>query len=323
MLKALVHAARRWLKETAWPGGNVLVRSSRQLGRPVEGVPRPDYRPLDRLVLTDGVSRTLFEEYDAHRRGPRGEEETGWMLLGHRREKEAVALATLPAGTRSEAGIAHVRFNSEAQAVASRMVRRLDRQLGILGVVHTHPGSLRHPSSGDYDGDRPWVRQLRGGEGVFGIGTADGRKAEAAVATQPKPHSQCYLGLRFTWYALGEEDRRYRPLPVSLTIGPDLARPLHDVWPTLEIHAQRLEHLYRRLANLRVEVVAGDGGPALEVIVPLDEPADCLRVLLHEEEIEYYLVRKGEWLAGAGREPFIDRGVYLMLAELSALEQRT
>ncbi len=323
MLKTLVDAARRLLGEL---GRGWLVRPGPawraiepSADRP-ELALRPVYRPLDRVVLTDEVSRTLFEEYEAHRQGPRGEEETGWVLLGHRREKEAVVLATLPAGARSEAGIAHVRFNSEAQAVASRMVRRIDRQLGIVGIVHTHPGSLRHPSGGDYDGDRQWVRLLRGGEGVFGIGTADAKKAEAGVALQPKPHSQCFLGLRFTWYALAEEDRRYRPLPVSWTIGPDLARPLHEVWPTLEIHAERLESLYRRLANLQVEAIASDDGPMLQVVVPLDEPLDCLRVVLRGERIEYYLIRKGKWLASESPEPRLDRGVYLLLAALSGSE---
>ena len=46
-------------------------------------------RRLESLVLTDEVSRTLFEEYAEHRNGPRGREETGWLLLGHRLEREA------------------------------------------------------------------------------------------------------------------------------------------------------------------------------------------------------------------------------------------
>src|SRR5688572_26730966 len=45
--------------------------------------------PLRRFRLTDGVSRTLFEEYSRHRRGDTGEEETGWVLLGLRERDEA------------------------------------------------------------------------------------------------------------------------------------------------------------------------------------------------------------------------------------------
>ena len=220
----------------------------------------PQSSPLRRLSqvrLTDGVGRTLFEEYSAHRAN-RGEVETGWILLGLREADEAIVVATLPAGAEADAGVAHVRFNSEAQALASRIVRQSDRRLRILGVVHTHPGSLRHPSDGDLRGDRQWVKQLRGGDGIFGIGTADAvEQGPALVAHQPRPHVQVWGELRFTWYGLAAGDRSYRTLPVEVTYGPDLARPLHDLWPVLEAHAPRLERLYKQQAGLRFEVATG------------------------------------------------------------------
>src|SRR5262249_28845468 len=149
------------------------------------------YQALERLLLTDGVARTLFEEYAAHRAAARGEEETGWVLMGLREAVQAVAVATLPAGTKSDASAAHVRFNSIGQALGSRIVRQTDKRLTILGVVHTHPGSLRHPSDGDLRGDREWIAHLRGKEGVFGIGTADGAEANGSLfAAQPRPHVQ-------------------------------------------------------------------------------------------------------------------------------------
>jgi proteasome lid subunit RPN8/RPN11 len=278
----------------------------------------PAYRPLESIVLTDGVSRTLFEEYAEHRRGERGDEETGWVLMGLRTASEAVALATLPAGAECEAGVAHVRFNAEAQAVGSRILRREDRRLQILGVVHTHPGRLRHPSSGDLDGDREWVTKLRAAEGVFGIGTAQGDtdSAQTSVATQPEQHVQCYEGLSFCWYALAAGERNYRRLPVRLTIGPDLALPLHTVWPTLEQHADRLDNLCRRLAHVRFEVLAGDEGPELHAVVPLEKD-ESLRAILRGRNVEYCLVQKDRWLASDSREPAVDRGVYLMLAALA------
>src|SRR5262249_3832991 len=155
-------------------------------------------------------------------------EEIGWQLLGFRRPDEAVVTATLPAGADRDAGQEHVRFNAEAQAVATRIVRQTDRRLIPLGVVHTHPGSLRHPSPGDLRGDREWVPQLRGQEGVFGIGTADG-DGDVGIATRPAPNVHCYGRLRFTWYTLAAGDGKYRPVPVELTLGPDLAKPLRPV----------------------------------------------------------------------------------------------
>jgi proteasome lid subunit RPN8/RPN11 len=317
MFAGLVDAARRWMKSwrATWLEGAMPARSAAKFPAP-ETPTR--YRPLENLVLTDGVSRTLFDEYAQHRAGERGHEETGWLLMGYRREKEALALATLPAGVQAEAGVAHVRFNSAAQAFATRILYRQDPRLRIVGVVHTHPGTLRRPSSGDLEGDREWVEQLRGGEGVFGIGTADGEVNgwPPDVATQPKPHVQRLGGLQFTWYALAAGDRRYRRMPVRLTIGPDLAQPLHPAWLTIERHAERLDRLCRQLARVAFEVVPGDTGAELHVVVPLGDEG-TLRVAIREDQVEYGLVRKDEWLVSDCCEPCVDRGVFLMLAELA------
>src|SRR5262245_57465493 len=216
------------------------TRNSISPPQPRSASPTIRFQPLQRVILTDGVGRTLFEEYAAHRKQARGEEETGWILLGHRKLTEAVVLATLPAGAERDASIAHVRFNSRAQEVGSRIVRQLDRRLTPLGVVHTHPGSLRHPSDADYRGDHQWVRDRRGGEGVFGIGTADSEPGEdRLLALQPRPHVQCMGELSLSWYSLRHGERAYRPLPVGLTLGPDLARPLHTVWSVIERHAEQ------------------------------------------------------------------------------------
>jgi len=271
--------------------------------------------PLERILLTDGVGRTLFEEYAAHRASARGKEETGWMLLGLREPREAIALATLPAGTRAEASVSHVNFNSIAQAVGSRIIRQSDKRLTILGVVHTHPGTLRHPSDGDLRGDRVWVQRLRGQEGVFGIGTADGQE-QSLYALQPRPNVHCLGELRFSWYALRQGAPAYTPLPVSLTIGPDLARPLHAAWPTLEEHAERIERLYQQQARLQVEVVAGRPAGLL-LVLPLAGDGQALRVLLSGQEVRYFLQHKGEWLEADHRDELVDRGVYRLLAELA------
>jgi len=148
----------------------LLATFQRSLRRPRRPLPQRDlsppavnYAPLRRVRLTDGVAHTLFEEYAQHRSQVRGDEETGWVLLGLREPEEAVVLATLPAGAQADAGVAHVRFNADAQGLASRIVRQRDRRLTVVGVVHTHPGSLRRPSDGDFHGDRDWVAGRRGG----------------------------------------------------------------------------------------------------------------------------------------------------------------
>jgi len=273
--------------------------------------------PLRQLVLTDGVGRTLFEQYADHRAGPRHTEETGWLLLGLREAKQAIALAALPAGLRAEAGVHHVRFNSTAQVVGSRIVRHIDRRLTVLGVVHTHPGSLRHPSEGDRRGDRAWVGQLRGREGVFGIGTADVPRGAEYWAQHPRANVQCLGDLRFSWYSLREGQAAYRPLPVTVTLGPDLAVPLHRAWPTLERHADRIERLARQQAGLQIDVLEDATSPGLMLTLPLAGEGPTLRIKLSGAEVGYFVDHSGELVSVDPGEARVDRGVYLLLAELA------
>jgi len=277
------------------------------------------YLPLSGLVLTDGVGRTLFDEYANHLSGTYGEEETGWVIMGVREEEEATVLATLPAGALRDAGTGHVQFNSLAQAVGSRIVRQADRRLTMLGVVHTHPGSLRHPSDGDFRGDSEWVGQLRGKEGIFGIGTADNLPTNGTpIAQQPKANVHCLGKLRLSWYALAQGDQKHRPLPVRLTLGPDLARPLHSVWSLIEAHANQLDRLCRQQTGVTFEVIGNGQKSALDVSIPLAEAGGAIRVVLEEKRVQYYLLRQGQLLGVDPHEERVDRAVYLLLAELAA-----
>jgi proteasome lid subunit RPN8/RPN11 len=318
MLQALVSTATQLLDDlnrTLFRPRGIAPKAS----PPTQASATGKYQPLHRILLSDGVARTLFEEYAAHRAEARGEEETGWVLLGLREATEAVVLATLPAGAERDASVAHVRFNSTGQALASRIVRQSDRRLTILGIVHTHPGSLRHPSDADFRGDSQWVKHLRGSEGIFAIGTADVTPpADALYAHQPRPHVQCLGDLRLSWYALRFGDAGYRTLPVELTLGPDLARPLHPLWSTVEMHAERLDRLARQQVGVTFGVEAGKSGPELTVQIPLAEPGDAVRVLLREQEVRYFLLHDGQVQPEPQTEERVDRGVYLLLAELAA-----
>lgn len=281
-----------------------------------------EYRPLDRVVLTDEVSRTLFEDYAAHRASDRGKEEIGWVLLGLREADQAVVLAALPAPADRDAGEAHVWITGPAHLLASRIIRQGDRRLRMLGVVHTHPGSLRHPSKEDLKGDRAWVPQLRGSEGVFGIGTADAPNDSdgTLTATNPKPHVQCLGGLRFSWYTLAAGEKNYREVPVVLTIGPDLAKPLRPVWHAVEAYAERLERVARQQANVRFEVAEGKAGSTLVAVVGLAEPDRAVRVVLEGKAVRYYYESNGKAFQVDLPDAAPDQGVYLLLAELAARE---
>ncbi|MCE9534515.1 MAG: Mov34/MPN/PAD-1 family protein [Planctomycetes bacterium] len=268
--------------------------------------------PLQRLVLTDEVERTLFAEYAEHRGGQRGEEETGWVLLGVRNADEAIALATLPAGAKRDAGFAHVRFNPIAQELASRVVRQANKQLTMLGVVHTHPGSLRHPSDGDYRGDIDWVSNLRGSEGIFGIGTH-----EASSSWQPGANGKRLGELCFSWYSLRVGDRNYRPLKIEAASGPDLALPLRSIWDELENHAERLDRLARQLTLVRFDVIEDADRPALGLTIPLADGLRSIRVLMQGKDVRYLLLGPDGAMQADFRDDCVDHGVFVMLAELA------
>jgi hypothetical protein len=271
-------------------------------------MPTPPSAPrrLERVVLSEGVASTLFDDYAAHCVSPRGAEEIGWILMGLRQDTEAIALAALPAGAERDASQVHVRFNADAQAVASRILRQKDKRLQILGVVHTHPGDMCHPSSGDLAGDSAWVAKLRHGDAVFGIGTAGG-------SAGCNGHAPTCGELRFSWYALGVGDTAYRPLPTRVDPGPDLAAPLRPIWPTLEANAAALEKLHRLFARVQFDC-AEDG---LAVKIALAEPQNGLRVLLKGSSARYYWERGGALSAVDPREPNLERAVFLILAELA------
>lgn len=299
-----------------------LWHATQRVAQPRRSVAAPDapaLAPLRKLIVADDVGRTLFGEYASHRQSERGHEETGWTLLGVRRGDEALVLATLPAGSQRDADEDHVQFDAAVQAFAGRLVRQEHRQLRLIGVVHTHPGSLRHPSAADYRGDLEWVPQLYGGEGVFGIGTADATPTPDGVAWQPAPHVECLGPLCFSWYVLGAADRNYRPLPMELTIGPDLAAPWRTVWGEVEAHATRLEALAQALQRVRFAVQPGEHKPALVMMLPLPGAGDReLQIRMEGQGVRYFLLTRDGPLAANFHEQRVDVGVFTMLAELAA-----
>jgi proteasome lid subunit RPN8/RPN11 len=319
MLQGLVSTACRLLNNLS----RRLMADALPPAELLHVAPAKKYRRLERLRLTDQACRTLFEEFAAHRHSERGGEEIGWVLLGVREEEEALVLATLPAGASRSAGVAHVRFNCDGQALGSRIVRQWDKRLIMLGVVHTHPGSLRHPSDGDYHGDSLWVGQLRGGDGIFGIGTADAKhKHGVLVAQQPEQNRQVLGELCFSWYALGQGDDRYRKLPLEVTLGPDLAKPLHAVWDVIETHAEALDRLCCQQASVRFEITTtSDGQRALVVQLPLADKGDFLQAVLARDDVCYFIQRDGMLSAVDPSEETVDRAVYLILAELAGLRK--
>jgi len=147
---------------------------------------------------------------------------------------------------------------------------------------------------------------------VFGIGTA----VEAGSHGHPAPNVQMWDGLRFDWYSLASGDPAYTPLPVELTLGPDLASDLRPVWPVIEAHSARLDRLARQLPTARF--APADHGE-LAITVPLVVAGQSVRVLAGVKTVRLYFEAGGEVFQPdlpTGVAP--DQAIYLLLAELAA-----
>ena len=118
-----------------------------------------------------------------------------------------------------------------------------------------------------------------------------------------------------SWYALAAGDRRYRRIPVEVAPGPDLARPLHPIWATIEFHAQALDGLCHQLAQVTFEVNEGDQG--LLARLPVADTGDSLRIVLRRDEARFFLDQGGKLLAIEPQERQVDCAVFLILAELA------
>ena len=118
----------------------------------------------------------------------RGTEEIGWDLLGTRQGDSALVLATLPAGEARDAGTEHVQFNRAGQEFAWRILRQQTVDCECSVVVQRIPVRCGTELRGDYRGDIEWVANLKGQEGVFGIGTADAEGGpQARNSWKPAP----------------------------------------------------------------------------------------------------------------------------------------
>jgi hypothetical protein len=93
---------------------------------------------------------------------------------------------------------------------------------------------------------------------------------------------------------------------------------LHGIWPALEQHAERIDRLYRQQAGMRFEVTADEWGPGLILVLPLAESGSAVRVVVRPKEVRYYVVWGGELMEVQHHDDYVDRGVYLLLAELAA-----
>jgi len=115
-----------------------------------------DLVPIKYMLISSGVGQTLVQGYRNHLNQERGDEETGWLLMGYREKKHAVVVAAVPSGEFREASSTHVKFNSQAQVVAGRLLRQLhdkpeDCVIPLVATIKgTFNGLKNYPESKGY-----------------------------------------------------------------------------------------------------------------------------------------------------------------------------
>lgn len=159
--------------------------------------------PLCRVLFTEGCVWSLFTDFLNHIYISTSE--TGWLLLGERRQDECVVQAVLPPGPNAQQDNHRISFDRDWQCEMVRRLRRRRRDLLILGLAHTHPPGCERPSDADLFADRMWSGLLPGHEGVYGIGVVVG---------------DC---LEMRWWSLAYGGQEYTDLPWRIVHGKDLA----------------------------------------------------------------------------------------------------
>jgi len=286
------------------------------------------------VKINSGVLRTMFEDFHAHRGTARGEEETGWLLIGRRESAGVVIEAALPPGEFRDAGVAHVNMNSTAQSVAMRILKKAHPDLDVLGVAHTHPGRLNRPSHGDYQGDSLWVPKLRKREGIFAIGVWDFDKTlnsgcDAAKYQLEEDDGADVRGVcssshssgraHFFWFALAQGDGWYRHLSVEEMPGEDLGREIRGHWEVIEHFAGSIDRLVHMQPALQMGLIPLEmmEVPTMVLCQPLAREGEELQVVLQGREVGFFRMTPENPEEIVGPSERLDAAFYEVMARLA------
>ena len=316
------------------PAVDSIVEATTESGA-LESTPQPS-EPV--MAIRSGVLATMFRDFHLHRATERGNEETGWLLLGRRDGAGAVIEATLPPGEFRDAGLAHVNMNSTAQSVAMRLLKRTYPHLDVLGVAHTHPGRMCRPSHGDYQGDSEWVPNLVQKEGLFAIGvwsmeqfklkdkdfTANTIKDEDDDAEVRGDGNRANTtheegSAQFHWYALAAGDTWYRHLALETVEGVDLAANILGHWPVIEQYAGSIDRLIRMQGHLEMNLLPMGvcDEPTLLLRQTLARPGEELQVVLQGREMVFFHMVRGEPEEIGAPGERLDTAFYEVLSRLT------
>lgn len=290
--------------------------------------------PTGTVRIHKGVLDTMFEDFQKHKETDRGEEETGWMLLGRREAGVVIIEAALPPGEFRDAGTAHVNVNSTAISVAMRVLKKSHPRLDVIGMAHTHPGSLDRPSEGDYRGDIVWVRKLPGRQGVFAIGVwefdepvnfldddANQGSGDVREPVPPIAPVSCFRDgrSRFNWFSLSEGDGWYKACPMEPVAGDDFGQSVRQHWEVLEHFAGSIDRLLQMQPGMRMGLLPVSDGvaPAMVLCQPLARDGEELQVVLQGRDARFFRMSAEEIDELQAPRERLDTAFFEVMAELT------
>jgi hypothetical protein len=106
-------------------------------------------------------------------------------------------------------------------------------------------------------------------------------------------------------------------VPIRWTLGEDLAKPLHVVWDAMETHAGEIEKVLAQQTKATCGITQGAAGHQLTLSIPLAGSAGKIIVFIFKDKVQYFFEKNEQLFAVDIQEDKVDRGVYLVLAELS------
>jgi hypothetical protein len=186
------------------------------LRRPVGGAAasRPHHDPAAPPIevrVTAGVVDRLLADVADHLRGPHAHDETGWVPIGRVAAGVVSVEGLLSAGRRPFASPAAFEPD-HAHVLAALVLLQAREPADVVGLIHTHPGSMDWNSAVDQVADEGHVLALPGGIGVYPIVVRERRASGPVVRA----------GVRVAWWGLrASRPAVYAPCRVEVVPGED------------------------------------------------------------------------------------------------------
>ena len=92
---------------------------------------------------------------------------------------------------------------------------------------------------------------------------------------------------------------------------------MHVVWDAMEVHASEIEKVLAQQSKASCAITKSASGHQLTLSIPLAGSAGKILVFIFKDKVQYFFEKNEQLFAVDIQEDKVDRGVYLVLAELA------